>query len=252
MQNSDIEPVGTYRPQYRSRWRGLVRVLDRFPRFKTGVAGLVRSLLLRVFEPGMVTTERVVEYPFVYQHLRAVAGPVLDIGSVHSRLPIALASRGHRVVGLDFLPYSYRHPNLWVVRADAIRCPFAAGTFDAVLAVSAVEHIGLGHYGDPAGGGGDRETVREIARILRQGGRALLTVPYGRAFTDDSMRVYNATRLCELLAPLSVLALEFAWSRQGLWMPCSETEAASVDWSGPTRAVALIVATTSGSPEGTG
>lgn len=239
-----IEQPGTYRPQYHIRWRGLACALDRFPRVKARLAGSVRALLQKVFDPGMVTTERVVEYPFIYQNLVAVTGPILDIGCAHSGLPIALASCGYRVIGIDFLPYPYRHPNLRAVRGDAMRCPFAAGSFGAVLAISAIEHIGLGHYGDPTAGPGDREVVREIARILRPGGRAIITVPFGRALTDDFMRVYDPPRLQALLAPLSPLRVQYAMSREGLWTPCPEAEAGTADWNGPTRAVALIVATT--------
>jgi len=242
MTGMKIEPPGTYRPQYHIHWRGLARALDRFPRVKARLAASVRGLLQKVFDPGMVTTERVVEYPFIYQNLAGVAGPILDIGCAHSGLPIALASCGYVVIGIDILPYPYRHPNLRAVRGDAVRCPFAAGSFGAVLAISAIEHIGLGHYGDPTASVGDREVVREIARILRPGGRAILTVPFGRALTDDFKRVYDPPRLRELLTPLVPLRIQYAWSREGLWTPCAEAEAATADWTGSTRAVALVVA----------
>lgn len=240
---SGIEPPGSYRPQYHLRWRGPVRVLDRFPRLKGRLASLLHRGLQRVFTPGLVTTERVVEYPFVFQNLEGVRGPVLDVGCCSSRLPIALASRGFRTVGLDFNPYPYRHPNLWAVRGDAMRIPFATGTFGAVLAISMVEHIGLGHYADPLADTGDRSAVREIARVLRPGGRALITVPSGKALTDHWKRVYDSARLRELLVPLRTERVEYAVSTAGLWRPAPEAEAASTDWNGPDRAVAMVVAT---------
>lgn len=239
----EIEPPGTYRPQYRLRWRGFVRILDRFPRLKGCLAETVRRILQQVFAPGLVTTERVIEYPFVFQNLDGVRGPILDLGSCSSRLPIALASRGFRVIGLDFNPYPYRHPNLWAVRGDAMLIPFATGVFGAVLAISMVEHIGLGHYADPLADTGDRSAVSEIARVLRAGGRAVITVPYGKALTDHWKRVYDSARLRELLVPLRTDRVEYAVSRAGLWRPASEAEAASTDWSGPDRAVAMVVAT---------
>jgi SAM-dependent methyltransferase len=123
-----------------------------------------------------------------------------------------------------------------------MRCPFAAGSFAAILAISAIEHIGIGHYGDALAAAGDHATVQEIVRILRPGGLAVITVPFGRAMTTDVQRVYDPPRLTELLRPLTVVHVEHAWSRAGLWMPCSEGEAASVDWNGPARAVAMVVA----------
>jgi len=119
-----------------------------------------------LFAPGVVTTERVIEYPFVFQNLDGVEGPVLDVGCCSSWLPIELASCGFRVVAVDFNPYPYAHPNLRAVRGDAMQCPFAGGSFGAILAISVVEHIGIGHYGDPLAGAGDQAAVREIARVL--------------------------------------------------------------------------------------
>lgn len=240
---AEIEPSGTYRPQYRFRWRGPVLVLSQFPWLKSRIAKLVRRILTNVFEPGLITTERVIEYPFVFQNLNGIIGPILDIGCCYSRLPIALASRGFRTVGLDVNPYPFKHPCLQAVRGNARCCPFAAGSFGMVLAISVVEHIGIGHYGDFKADAGDRTAIQEIARVLRPGGLSLITVPFGQAMADDFQRVYDQSCLRDLLSPLSVVRIEYAWSRHGLWTPCSEEEASSVDWKGSARAVALIVAT---------
>lgn len=238
-----LDPPGTYRPQYTLRWRGLVRVLDRFPRFKTWLADVVRGVLGHVFAPGMVTTERVIEYPFVFQNLDGVSGPILDIGCCGSQFPIALASRGFRVVGIDFNPYPYRHPGFCAVRGDAMKFPFATGCFGAVLAVSVIEHVGVGHYGDPSAMEGDRAVAGEIARVLQPGGRVVITVPFGVAQTDDFQRVYDPPRLRELLTPFRIVKIEYAWSQKGLWVPCSEAGAASMDWRAGDRAVALVTGT---------
>lgn len=238
----DIEPVGTYRPQYHLRWRRLAAWLDFAPGLKGRLAGLARRGLTRIFEPGLVTTERVVEYPFVFQHLGRANGLVLDLGCCHSRLPIALASRGFPVIGMDFNPYAFAHPRLRTVRGDILHAPFGDDTVSAVLAISVIEHIGIGHYGDPTGTGADLSAVREIARVLRPGGRAIITVPFGRPLTNDWMRVYDAARLRALLAPLRVEEADYAVSRNGLWAPAAEEEAGTIDWTGPSRSVALVVA----------
>jgi SAM-dependent methyltransferase len=251
-QRDDIEQEGTYRPQYRVRWRRLARMLDHTPRVKAYMASLVRRGLRKVFEPGLITTERVVEYPFVFQNLSGVRGPVLDVGCCHSRMPVALASRGFRVIGIDVAPYSYAHPGLLAVRGDVMRMPFAGRTFGAVLAISVIEHIGLGHYQDPSVADGDRAAMAELARVLRSDGGLLLSVPFGIPLTNAWMRVYDPPRLRALLAPFRVRTLEYAKSSGGLWAPCGEREAASVDWEGLNRAVALVVAEPDGSATGCG
>jgi SAM-dependent methyltransferase len=240
---SELEPAGTYRPQYHFRWRAMTRLLDRFPGLKVRLADWARRLLRHVFEPSLVTTERVIEYPFVFQHLNGMTGPILDIGCCHSRLPIAMASRGLRTVGLDFHPYPFRHPNFLAVCGDAMRLPFTESSFRVVVAISVIEHIGIGHYGDPSAGSGDCATVCEIARVLRPGGRALITVPFGLAMTNSWMRTYDSPGLAKLLASLHAARVEFAVSRNGVWTPSSEAEAAAVSWNGPDRAIALVVAT---------
>ena len=52
------------------------------------------------------------------------------------------------------------------VRADARRLPFAEGSFDRVVASETLEHIA-----------DDSVAMAEIARVLRPGGRAVVTVP---------------------------------------------------------------------------
>lgn len=239
----EIEPTGTYRPQYRFRFRSAVRWLDPLPRTKEWLADLVRRGLRLVFEPGMVTTERVVEYPFVFENLKNVRGHVLDVGCCHSRLPIALASRGHQVVGLDFQSYVFRHPCLQAIRGDLTSLPFAPASFDAVVAVSVIEHIGIGHYGEPEAATGDRHAVRQLARILKRNGRLILTVPFGVSLTNHWMRVYDSHRLTTLCEPVMIDTIEFAVARSGIWRPSSREEAQTVDWTGPDRAIAMIVAT---------
>jgi SAM-dependent methyltransferase len=239
----EIDPPGTYRPQFRLRWRGLIRLMDMSPRLKARLADAVRGLLRKFFDPEMVTTERVIEYPFVFQSLCGITGRILDVGCSSSGLPIALASRGYRVVGFDSLPYAFRHTNLQAIRGDAIRPPFRDASFEAILAISVLEHVGIGHYGDPVAASGDCDAAREISRILQPGGRAVITVPFGQVRTDDFQRVYDPPRLRTLLSSLAIVRIEYAKSTAGLWSPCSEADASLVDWAGPDRAVALVVAT---------
>ena len=56
--------------------------------------------------------------------------------------------------------------------------PFPDENFDAVIAVSTIEHIGLGAYGDPFQEGADARVVKEIHRVLKPGGRLILTTPF--------------------------------------------------------------------------
>lgn len=59
---------------------------------------------------------------------------------------------------------------------DARRLSYADGAFDVVYAISVIEHIP---------GDGDSEAMREMARVLKPGGLAIVEVPYAVSARDD-------------------------------------------------------------------
>ncbi len=73
-----------------------------------------------------------------------------------SAIAAAMAEAGEIPAGADIRAAS----------GDATRMPFADGTFDIVIASEVMEHI-------PA----DQAAIREVARVLRPGGTAAVTVP---------------------------------------------------------------------------
>jgi hypothetical protein len=85
--------------------------------------------------------------------------------------------------------------------------------------------------------------VQQLARILKRGGRLILTVPFGVSLTNHWMRVYDSRRLATLCEAVRSESIEFALARSGVWRPSSREEAQTVDWTGPDRAIAMIVAT---------
>ena len=67
---------------------------------------------------------------------------------------------------------------------------------DVVTIISTLEHVGLGRYGDPLDVDGDIRTMREVWRILKPGGHAILTIPYGYPTVVYNLhRVYDNGRL---------------------------------------------------------
>jgi SAM-dependent methyltransferase len=59
---------------------------------------------------------------------------------------------------------------------DARRLTYADGSFDAAYSVSVVEHIP---------DDGDSRAMRQIARVLRPGGRVCLTVPFSMRYEEE-------------------------------------------------------------------
>ena len=156
------------------------------------------------------TTERIIEKSWLLRNL-GVQEPgvkVLDVGCTESTVALELASNGYHVTGIDVREYPLRHPNLQFVCADVCNAPLSANFFDIAVALSTVEHIGLGAYGDPQQAS-DSRAVQEILRFLKPGGRLLITVPFGRRAVTPLHRIYDKQSLLELLAGFSALKLEF-------------------------------------------
>src|SRR5436190_22549757 len=64
------------------------------------------------------------------------------------------------------------------VQGDAARADlFEPESFDVVVMLGALEHFGLGYYGDPINDAGDVQTMANVARWLRPGGWVYFDVP---------------------------------------------------------------------------
>ena len=159
------------------------------------------------YEEGRVrpanTNERIVELPYVFRALsRAEPGTsVLDIGAAESTVAFSLASLGYDVTAVDLHPYPLVHPRLKSVEGDILDWD-PGTTFDVVLCISTLEHIGLGAYGEDASGAdnpSDGRALERIRALTRPGGVLVLTVPFGDASADMNQRSYGREDLERLL-----------------------------------------------------
>jgi ubiquinone/menaquinone biosynthesis C-methylase UbiE len=95
-----------------------------------------------------------------------------------------LACLGYEVYSIDvqeLLQLKIVHPpNLKFIRGDIRHTNFPSNFFDRVIAVSTIEHIGLGHYGEEFDERGDEKAIKEAIRILKPNGKLLATPPYGK------------------------------------------------------------------------
>jgi SAM-dependent methyltransferase len=131
--------------------------------------------------------------------LGAGPGRVLDVGMGGGRLCAALAAAGWEASGVDpsetmvALARSRlagADERLVVGRAEAL--PFAAASFDAVAALGSLEYADLA------------EALGEIARVLRPGGRAVLSWPNFAGLYPLWRRfgLYPPLRLAKRILPL--------------------------------------------------
>jgi SAM-dependent methyltransferase len=98
-------------------------------------------------------------------------GVAVDVGCGSGGNSDVLRSLGWRVLGIDSSPTAVELAaarRLPVVRADARRLPLPDASVDLVLSTDAWEHVAE-----------DDAVAAEAFRVLRPGGRALVTVPAG-------------------------------------------------------------------------
>lgn len=207
----------------------LRRMVKRMPWLGKILYRLPETMMLKLYRDDYTVTERVVEKGFVFMNLCGfVPGQkVLDVGCAWSSLPLELAGLGFKTWGLDIADCAFSHPNLISVRGTICSTGFEDDFFDVITAVSTVEHIGLGWYGDDVNEDSDLKAMREIRRILKPSGKLILTLPYGVKTTTKVFRVYDGTALAELIRGFEVInSAYFANSNDRYWYLTDEPSAA--------------------------
>ena len=186
---------------------------------------------------------RVVEYPWVLRNLPP-EGKILDVGSTGSQLPVMLACLGYHVWTIDVRDYEYAglRDNLHSVVGDIRRTSFPDRFFDVVIAVSTVEHVGLGRYGDPIDVEGDRNAMKEIKRITASDGILLITVPFGKRSVTPIHRVYDEETLSSLLEGFGIQSVEY-FLRKISWIRATKEQVIQVESSIKEKAIACVRAT---------
>jgi SAM-dependent methyltransferase len=105
---------------------------------------------------------------------------------------------------------------------DARTLAFRSEVFDQIVCISAIEHFGLNSSGDD---GADKRSVEEMARILKNGGTAIISVPYGKGGIKETYRVYDRRALFQLVKPFRIQTKEFYCYDRGKWKKCSQAAA---------------------------
>jgi SAM-dependent methyltransferase len=155
------------------------------------------------------TNERILEKNFILLALARLYDSsdiqILDVGSGESLLAYELASLNYSVTAIDIRPIALSHPNLKFVKSDICQSVFPSASFDCVIALSTLEHIGLGWYGDEIGVELDQKAVQQIYALVKPGGSFILTVPYGKAAVTPVHRIYDRESLQKLVQNFSIV-----------------------------------------------
>ena len=154
----------------------------------------------RLYETALTRVDRA--------FLKALAGArrILDLGAGNGRFALA-AAPGRRVVALEIsreaLAAMQAHGvspiGLTACQASALRLPFRAEAFDAVVSLDLVEHLHPDHLGEHLG---------EVHRVLIPGGRYLLHTPsalHGPTSLGLHLREYRLREVMEVARAVGFL-----------------------------------------------
>ncbi|MEZ5320847.1 MAG: DUF268 domain-containing protein [Microthrixaceae bacterium] len=127
----------------------------------------------------------------------------VDVGSRIDGFVAHVAAFRHIDV-VDIRPLGVEVPNIGFVRADLMAGIPAelVGSTDSLSCLHALEHFGLGRYGDPLDPDGHRKGLASLAALLEPGGRLHLGVPIGPQRVEfNAHRVFSVAHLLDLVAP---------------------------------------------------
>ena len=161
-------------PFYLTSWRlGARALLERRD---------LRQALIRLLVP--LDPSRYLEFPETARELRASPGErVLDLASP-KLVAVELAGRGVEVTSVDlhegeietWRSLARDDPGVTFAVADGRSLPFPDAHFDRAYSISVLEHI-------PEQGAS--EALRELERVVRPGGRVVVTLPYAERYFED-------------------------------------------------------------------
>jgi hypothetical protein len=190
---------------------------------------------------GVALDERVVEYPWIFGHLSEVATAtprILDAGSIlnHRFILDKAPFKASDLTIMTLAPEKYCqwYDGISYVYGDLRETFFKDRTFDVVICISTIEHIGLDntllYTSDQQRAESDDKgflaAAREFRRILKLGGICYVSFPFGSRQNLGWYQVFDdlmVTQLVEAFAPASHQIEYFRYSEQG-WQRSSAEE----------------------------
>jgi SAM-dependent methyltransferase len=218
-----------------------------------GLAARARGEPLTWLQAPTGTDERVIEVPWVLSRL-VPSGRVLEVGYAFAEAPYlaALLRSGVELVGVDLAGRDVE--GMERVEADVRDLPLADASVDQALLVSTLEHVGA----DNSGYGLEAEdapasradALSELGRVLRPGGRLLVTVPLGEPGDHGWFRLDDVAGWTGLFASAGLFVEEqeaYELTTDG-WRakPAFRAEAVGYGDRGPAASAVLCTALSAG------
>lgn len=137
-----------------------------------------------------------------------------DVGSRVEGLITHLLASGmiKRIILLDIRPLPISFPGLDFLQTDATNLnEIDDNSLQSLSSLHAVEHFGLGRYGDPIDPEGWRKALKSMQRKLAKGGYLYLSVPIGKEqkLCFNAHRVFVPKTIVETLNELDLVSFAY-------------------------------------------
>ena len=183
-----------------------------------------------VVEAGLWGTERDVEIPFVLNNIPNPPAKLLDVGCKESIFLLEMNKLGFDAYGIDINDYEVPYNKF--IKADARNIPFKNKSFDVVTCISALEHFGLVgtfyHSDTTYDPEAPFTAMKEMARVLKDDGIIILTLPFGYAEGEwlKWVKFYNSDMVKKLIdsAKLSIFKKQIKALKNNIWEDISDKE----------------------------
>lgn len=207
--------------------RGLPRFVADWWLFRKGHAGRLiwMPCLHDRYEDGGATKNEYFWQDLLVARWIHAAAPEkhVDVGSRVDGFVAHVASF-REIEVFDVRPVSSQIPGVTFTRADLMDADSVAplivrgGYCDSLSCLHALEHFGLGRYGDPIDPAGYRKGLMNMARLLLPGGTFYLSVPIGKERVEfNANRVFDPRSIVEVAraAGLALNSLTLINAKQG-------------------------------------
>jgi hypothetical protein len=195
------------------------------------------------FPYGLGNTERVIEIPWALSRYNGEER-VLEVGCSFASENLEyieglMALNIPELHGIDIS--SVEAPHFIKKTGDIRQSGYETNFFGLILCISTLEHVGKDnarHYKPVAElplareghSQSDVQALVEMVRIVRPGGKVIVTVPYGRFVDYGWFTNYDSRAISSLLGAIPLAGINAEYFRHGTegWMPCDPDELTDV------------------------
>lgn len=112
-----------------------------------------------------------------------------------------------KVIMLDIRPLNITIPNLTFLQCDCTNMQnIASNSIESLSSLHAIEHFGLGRYGDPVDPEGYLKAIMEIKRVLKKKGNLYISLPIGKQRLEfNAHRIFDPYYVLELFKELQLV-----------------------------------------------